>query len=699
MATTFKRNFDLAIFALLVAGFTLIAAQRLAEVPVPQVDESYMLHTSYEMLDRGKLSLPFRRFLGGNIENNWHSLTPVHYVIQTAFFKVFGWGIGQGRAFNLILAMIVLLLVHLIGRKLFDWRVGLIAVVMIITDVFFLERSHFLRNDYSAVMFALLAFYLYEAAERRRDWRLFAGSGLAAGAALMCHTAALYIIAAIALLMFARRGWRVVKAKGFYLFALGALAVSAYEIVSDILDWANFRQQYHGDKRHFKLLDAMGWLRNISHEPQRYRRWYAAGSMYSDVPRTLSHLFQYLTIISLAYLAVRMIARIRRGNLTGEPRNRLLIVTLTVVSFFAIITSQKAVYYVAHLTPWFALAVGLMMRDGLDLIDRLRTAGSKESRLRKLAYNSALAGSLIFAGMFGYQAVKLYKRYVTNVRSPDAAQFDELKAAIRSIVPGGVCPVEVGDPVLWLAFLEHHLRFAYIEERMEQNVDIDGKEYAMIVDPRIAGYWLKAVAANHNHLLGELNNTPYGDLQVYYTGADPSLLALAPVRYQFFGKRRGHLSEGQLAGATEVWSAGAAELGECAKLSGAVEPEGLLVETPRHGARADGLVELCSIDLKPDTIYQLAVDAKGEADGWTLLMIDRKTGAWLQQKRIGEPDTTAGPSAPRVFDGVFKTGRNNRMLIGVMPRAQEIARPFHISRIRIREIPSAPSAGSEPASQ
>ena len=213
MVKILTRNLDICIFVLLVAGFVSVAAQRLAEVPVPQVDESYMLQTSYEMLTRGKLSLPFRRFLGGDIENNWHSLTPVHYVIQTAFFKVFGWGIGQGRAFNLMLATIVLLLVFLIGRKLFDWRAALIAVVLMICDATFLERSRFLRNDYSAVMFALLTFYLYEVAERRKDWRYFFGSGLAAGAALMCHTSTLYLFAAIPLLMLARRGWRVTQVR------------------------------------------------------------------------------------------------------------------------------------------------------------------------------------------------------------------------------------------------------------------------------------------------------------------------------------------------------------------------------------------------------------------------------------------------------------------------------------------------------
>ncbi|HXF40326.1 MAG TPA: glycosyltransferase family 39 protein [Blastocatellia bacterium] len=690
MLKILRQNIDWVIFVLIVAGFTLVAAQRLGEVPVPQVDESYMMQTSYEMLNRGKLSLPFRRFIGGNIENNWHSLTPVHYVIQTAFFKVFGWGITEGRAFNLTLAIIVLLLVFLIGRKLFDWRVGIIAVVMMVCDVFFLERSRFLRNDYSAVMFALAAFCLYEAAERRKSWRLFLASGLTAGAAVMCHTATIYILAAISVLMLLRRGWRIVKAKDFYLFALGAFAVSAYEIISDIADWTNFRLQYRGDKRHFKLLDAMGWFRNFRHEPQRYRRWIAADLMYPDVPRTLTHLFEYLAVIAIAYLLVRMIIGIRRGNLIAEPRNRVLIVTLVVMSFFAIITSQKAVYYMSHLTPWFALVVGIMMSDGLDLMGRLRRMEWRGSRLPKFAYVASLICALIFTAMFGYQATKLYKRYITNVRNPELARFEDFKTAIRSVVPEGVCPVEVGDPVMWLAFLEHHLCFGYIEERMQDNVDIDGKEYAMIVDPRIASQWIESLAANHNHLLGELNNTPYGDLQVYYTGTDPRWLERAPLRYQFFGKRRGFASEAAIAQAQDVWSADADELSKRASFpSPLIEPEGLLVGQTGQSSRADLFVPLCSISLEPGGVYQVVLDAQAEPNQWSLLVLDEQSGARLCTQEVGEKRKRTDEPAQRlrVFDGVFRTGTNNRVIVGVIPKAQVVAVPFHVSQLRIRTVP------------
>jgi len=68
-----------------------------------------------------------------------------------------------------------------LGRRIFDWRVGFIAVVIIISDPTLLERSRLLRNDYAAEAFALLAFLLYEIAEQRKSSRLYIAAGLADG--------------------------------------------------------------------------------------------------------------------------------------------------------------------------------------------------------------------------------------------------------------------------------------------------------------------------------------------------------------------------------------------------------------------------------------------------------------------------------------------------------------------------------------
>src|SRR5258705_5841895 len=97
-------DLDLIIVALVIAAFVAVAAQRLGTVPVPEGDEAYMSQVAYEMLYRNKVAVPMMRYLGGNIENAWHSRTPVYFLLMTGFHKLFGYGLVQGRAFNLAAA-------------------------------------------------------------------------------------------------------------------------------------------------------------------------------------------------------------------------------------------------------------------------------------------------------------------------------------------------------------------------------------------------------------------------------------------------------------------------------------------------------------------------------------------------------------------------------------------------------------------
>jgi 4-amino-4-deoxy-L-arabinose transferase-like glycosyltransferase len=652
-----RRHFDLFIFGLIALAFLLIASQRLGTAPVPDTDESYMLQTSYEMLNRGKLALPFRRYLGGNIENVWHSFTPLHYVMQSGFMKAFGWGLLQGRIFNLAMAVLVLALVYLIARRLFDWRAGLVAVGLLVCDVTFLERSRYLRNDFSASMFALLAFYLYEEAERRERGKYYVGAGLAAGAALMSHSAGLYMIAAITVLMVGRRGWRVIKAGSFYQFALGAFAVSAYEIIYDLIDYKNVLLQNHDDRVHFTALSFEGISRNLRREARRYTDWYLGDQMYGTVSRRLLHLFVILTVIAVVYLIIRAVIHLARRNAMSEPRVRVLIVTLVAALFFALITGRKAIYYMAHLAPWFAIAVGILARDGLALIWRLPELKIKQWQAPKYARTVALVGIVLCTLGLTYQAIRQAKQYLTAVRNPEAATFDEFKTALRSLVPEGVCPVAVREPVVWLAFPEQDRCFANIQDRMKEAVDIDGNEYAMIVAPNLADEWVAEIATTHHRLLGELFDTPYGSYQVYYTGTDARWLALAPRRYQFFGKLRGAVGEDQMAQAREVWSARPADLQlRAASVEATVTAERLTIQR----ARQQGVIELSAVDLKPNTIYQLQHDATSSSDAWTIVVLEDQTDLRLYEKKVGLTPANEG------LAGLFRTGARNRIHMGVM---------------------------------
>ncbi len=530
-------NLDLVLVGVVIAAFVGVASQRLGSVPVPEGDEAFTLQVPYEMLNHGKLALPMLRYLGGNVENVWHSYIPVYFVILSGFHELFGFGLEQGRAFNLMTAALTLLMIYLIGRRLFDWRAGLIAVAMLVGDQTFFERSRLLRDDYAAAAFALLAFYLYEMAEERKKAGLFVAAGLAAGAGVMTHTNILYMIGAVGLLILLRGGWRAFASSKLYLFGLSALAVMAYEIVYDLIDYKNFLLQNRGDDVHFGVLESGGLWQNLLEERLRYLKWFTGGLMFPGLPQTTLRVFQLLTIAAIIYLVVIFARAIRTRHLFDDPRARLLVVMVVTVLFHALIVSHKRMFYLAHIVPWFALGVGVMLRDGLNSISRLRDSRRPRARLIRVT------GVIVFtlaAGVYVSLLLLQGRRYLAEVRNPDLASFAEFTTAIRDIVPDGVCPVAIKNPAVWLSFPDQDRCFATIENRSkaEAYADIAGKDYALVTRPNSLPE--RPDEGGGYHLLGEMWNTPYGNLLIYYTGADPRYLALEPKRYEFYGESGGY---------------------------------------------------------------------------------------------------------------------------------------------------------------
>jgi 4-amino-4-deoxy-L-arabinose transferase-like glycosyltransferase len=663
-----RRNFDWIIFAFVVGTFIFVAAERLGTVPVPDKgNEAFMLQVPYEILHRGKIAVPLWRYLGGNIENSWHSYRPVYFLLLSGFYKVFGLGLLQGRAFNLITSVITLLMIYLIGRRMFDWRVGLIAVLMLVSDALFFERSRMLRDDFAAGMFALGAFYLYEIAEERKRGLLYFASGLTAGAALMCHLNMLYMVGAICLLMIMRHGLRLFTGWKLYGFALGVFAVTAYEIVYDLVDYKNFRLQNRGDNSHFGFLVGWGWWRNLLDEPDRYVAWYNSSGLFSSTPRTLTHVFQFLFAVAFIYLIVRLAISIRTRDVITEPRVRVVVVTAFAMLFFAIMT-RKVEYYVVSLSVWFALCVGILLRDCMNAIAGLRR---RQTTLSTQLYRCGVVLVALSALAYGYLITKQGMSYLREVRDPELASFEEFKDTLRSLVPDGVCPVAVTAPVIAIAFPEDDMCFASIEPRMLDLVDIEGKDYVLLTRHKNPEHWENEISKTR-HLLGELRNTPYGNLAVNYTGVDPKYLALQPKSYELFGRWRGHVSDEQITQAREVWKLDSGELSKAAgQEEASTAGEGVAI-------KSQSPLNLSSLQLEPNTAYQVILDVTSNTK-WEVVIVDEETGTWLKEIEIGS-------SHKQHVEELFRTLRSGRVRIALRSREPLSNDPIHWSGMAIRKV-------------
>ena len=679
MIKVLKQNLDFLLFALIVAAFVTVAAQGLGAVPLPDSDEVMTLQVPYEILHHGKLAFPMYRFLGGNIENAWHSYTPVFFAILSGFMKLFGWGLTQGRAFNLMTAALVLLMLYLIARRLFDSQVGLIATVFVISDPVFLARSRLARNDMLAAAFGLLAYYLYEKAEEQKANRYYFASGLAAGAGVMCHTNLLYIFAVIAALMLLRRGWRLLKSREPYLFAAGALVVMSYEILYDIIDYQNFILQNRKDEIHFRVLGFWGWWHNLLAEPARYIDWFNARGTRFRPETALLHVFLLMTLVAIIYLAAWCVIRMKQSGAMSEPRVRALVATVVVALFFALVTQRKVTQYVVHLSPWFALCVGVLIRDGMAAIAKL---SERRWRWAKAAYSTSLVLAVLVFAVYGYELIKQNEKHLVEARNPNVATFDEIKEALTSIVPDGVCPASIGSAYLWLAFPEFdQCYFAQMEARLDEPLDLDGKEYAIIVQPKLNARLEKLTGgAEKYHLLGELRKTAYGTFNVYYTGTNPRYLSIEPKHYYFFGHGRGRVSSDQIAASREIWAAEGPKLSQYAEeVSSGIELDEISDDAGEKNKESRKLINLCAVDLNANTIYRVSVDTSNEA-GWSLLIVDDGTGALIQD--IENSDQ----KEPKHFDGLFKTANGNRVRLAIRRWGAKASDALPVSRIGISEI-------------
>jgi YYY domain-containing protein len=109
-----------------------------------------------------------------------------------------------GRVWSGIADILSVLLIGLMGLRLFGWRAGLLASIFTALSVMLIQQSHFFTVDATANMFIVLALYacseIILAAQRQRRMWLFAGlAGLATGAALASKISAWPLVPIIVL--------------------------------------------------------------------------------------------------------------------------------------------------------------------------------------------------------------------------------------------------------------------------------------------------------------------------------------------------------------------------------------------------------------------------------------------------------------------------------------------------------------------
>jgi hypothetical protein len=100
---------------LIIGVFIFLTAQKLSYFPSPWKDEPWLMQPAYEVLQHGRNALPMFRHKGYQVGE--HVLTdPVFTYLLGGWFKVWGFGMLQARAFNLTASVVILLVVYRLAR-------------------------------------------------------------------------------------------------------------------------------------------------------------------------------------------------------------------------------------------------------------------------------------------------------------------------------------------------------------------------------------------------------------------------------------------------------------------------------------------------------------------------------------------------------------------------------------------------------
>lgn len=308
----------------------------------------------------------------------------------------YGWNMIVGRAISGILDTLAILVLFLIGRKVFGNAVGLLAAALYAVTTLSIQHSHFYTTDITLNFFVLLAIYFALEMVKRGDILSGFATGAAIGMALASKISAapLVLVAPVALLLHMRKTGARFQVSSLVKLLPALIAAAAGTIV------------LHFIFAPYTFLDLQGLLRNVKEQNDILISGISDRPFVRQYYNTTPYLYPIEQMVRwslgwpLGITSLMGLGLIAFYAVRGKRHAALATLTLAwVVPYFVITGGSQAKFlrYMLPVLPLLALcAAVLLMR--LIQAARARAAtrpGTGASALRVGAY--ALA-ALVLAG-------------------------------------------------------------------------------------------------------------------------------------------------------------------------------------------------------------------------------------------------------------------------------------------------------------
>lgn len=419
----------------------------LARIPaMPTDDDGAYAAAAWQIWQTGRPGVPGYRTVVGMGEDIY-ALGHLGAAIQGAAMRLAGVGVWTAIIPSVLTGLLLLWLVNLLGRRLYDQRTGRLAALLLGLSGVFFGASHSARPDLLVALFLVAALWLV--ARPGGGYRQLLPAGLLMGMSGDVHPNG-FLLAPVPLIFWLwreRPAWPVLW-RGVVSYGAGGVIGIIYWLSRHY--WPNpegFRRQsmLHGLATHgVKLLDH-GLVGALRIELQRYLNWFWAA-------RAHRHLFEGLAVVAAgAFL-------LRRGDRTDRG---LVIAWLAVFLIAAAFMGNEFGWYLIFAWPlfalWLARMINLLSLSSARWLGNRVWFGQPAGELPGRALLGLLIGSyLINLGLWHWKA---------GQDRPLAART----ARIRELVPAGA-PV-LASASLWFALWdrdfthEPYLPFRVLESR------------------------------------------------------------------------------------------------------------------------------------------------------------------------------------------------------------------------------------------
>lgn len=476
-----------AVLLACAALFLALSLDHLGVFPAVGEDEAWIAAAPYKLATEGVYGSDlFTGYYGVDRHNYQHP--PLYPLLQAGVFTLIGVGVFEMRLLAVLFGLALIFAVCLVGSRIADWRVGVLAVVLMMvlrispggdsTGILLLDRARINRYDIAVPVFGLLALWAFVRgrSSQRPSW--YFATGLLTGLASLSHLFGAFWLPLFLALSFAGRSGGVPRTRASILVLSGFALLWLPVLVYIASAWHDFVGQMRFVAERLEIFDPSFYRSNALHGPGPISvDWFV--TVIRDLPLARPGAWTVIAGLPIALLVAAWTAR-RDPDRYGSAGMLAFFCVAQLLMFVALLR-VKTITYMIGLWPLAALMLAWL---GIWLWDR------RES-------SSRIVILVLFALILGEGSLRIVHAATAARRT---ATYERYTSVIARCIPPG--SRVLGLQHYWLGLRQYDYRTwlvavnftfpRYYSEAMPLDAALDKVDPDFILIDRIMAAYFEA---------------------------------------------------------------------------------------------------------------------------------------------------------------------------------------------------------------